>query len=62
MSTTTRSQQFLLTMLLGLVMASGIHVFGEPELAWAGFAMAGILRAATTPDACIKHAARRSGA
>jgi len=62
MSTTARSQQFLPTMLVGLAMAAGIHLFGEPALAWFGFAMAGILRAATPQRGCITSFARRSGA
>ena len=46
MSTTARSpvQQFLLTLLLGLVMAAILSVAAGPELAWLGFAMAGMYR------------------
>ncbi len=48
MSTTRRSRflhSFMMTMLLGLVMAAGIYALAEPELAWLGFAMAGMYRA-----------------
>ncbi len=63
MTTTTRSQQFqqfLETMLLGLVMAAGIGVLAEPELAWAGFAVAGIYRAAPTGRSCLPRLPSRS--
>ena len=62
MSTTARSQQFLLTMLLGLVMAAGIYVFAQPGLAWLGFAMAAVLEAARSPRRCFTRPARRTGA
>ena len=44
MQTTRRTQvqQVLATMLLGLVMAATIHLLAEPELAWMGFALAGM--------------------
>ncbi len=47
MSTTARSsriQPFLMTMLLGLVMAALIFVVAGPELSWLGFALAGMYR------------------
>lgn len=62
MPTLIRSTPFLLTMLLGLVMAAGIYVFAEPGLAWLGFAMAAILEAARSPRRCFTRSARRAGA
>ena len=62
MPTLSRSTPFLLTMLLGLVMAAGIYVLAQPELAWLGFAMAAILQAARSPRRCFTRAAGRTGA
>ena len=62
MPTITRSTAFALTMLLGLVMAAGIHALGEPELAWLGFATAGALSAAGPPRGCLGRRAKGSGA
>ncbi|HEX8104237.1 MAG TPA: hypothetical protein VF533_16590 [Solirubrobacteraceae bacterium] len=45
---TTDTRHFALTMLLGLVMATGIALLGPAELAWLGFAMAGMLRSGRT--------------
>ena len=64
MSTTTRKQQFqqfLVTVLFGLVMATGIWFAAEPELAWVGFAMAAIYRAAPRRRSCRPRLASRSG-
>ena len=64
MSTTTRSaelRQVLLTLLLGLVMAAGIWVVAEPELAWVGFAMAAAPRSASRGRGCLPRFASRAG-
>jgi hypothetical protein len=45
MPTTTRRtqvQQFLATMLLGVVMAAVIYLLADPEVAWIGFALAAV--------------------
>ena len=52
----------LTTMLVGLVMAAGIYVFAQPELAWLGLALAAILQTARSPRGCFARAARRPGA
>ena len=62
MPTLIRSTPFLLTMLLGLVMAAGIYAFGEPELAWLGFAMAAIVQSVRTPQRCFTRSAKRTAA
>jgi hypothetical protein len=48
---------FAVTMLLGLAMTVGIHLAGEPGLAWLGFAMAAIGRAAPS-SRCLGGDAR----
>jgi hypothetical protein len=63
MSTTTRSrqlQQALLTVVLGLVMAAGLWVVAEPELAWLGFAKAAVLPAPALGPRCTARLASRS--
>ena len=62
MPTRTPSASFVLTMLLGLVLAAGIYVFAQPELAWLGFAMAAILDAARSPRRCFTRSAGRTRA
>ena len=38
-------RSFLVTMLLGVAMATGIYLLAEPELAWLGFVLAGMYQA-----------------